>query len=61
MERRSVFQAFNEEFERHLSGSNNYQQAYDKAEASFEEKVGCQVYRNYESFRTNRSKRKRRK
>jgi hypothetical protein len=61
MERRSVFQAFNEEFERNLSGSSNYQQAFDKTEATFEQKIGAQVYSNYECFRTLRSKRKNRR
>jgi len=56
--RRTVYDAFNDEFERNLPNSSNYQQAYHKAEAAFEEKIGCIVYSNYESFRTLRSKRR---
>jgi fructose/tagatose bisphosphate aldolase len=56
--KRTIFDAFNEEFEKNLPTSRNYPQAYDKAESSFEEKIGCTVYSNYESFRTLRSKRR---
>lgn len=61
MDRRTIFSVFNDEYERHLSSSTTYQQAYQKAEESFEQRIGCSVYSNYESFRTNRSKRKRHK
>lgn len=60
-ERRGIYQAFNAEFENNLSTTSDYKQAYDKTEARFEEKIGCQVYSNYESFRTLRSKRKKKR
>lgn len=56
--RRTVYDAFNEEFEKNLSCSQTYQQAYQRTDASFEEKIGASVYSNYESFRTLRSKRR---
>jgi hypothetical protein len=57
MSRRTIFDAFNEEFERNLSNVRHYQQAYLRAEEVFEQKIGCTLYNNYESFRTVRSKR----
>jgi hypothetical protein len=57
--RRTVFDAFNAEFEKNLPNSRNYQEAYHKAEETFDQKIGCSVYSNYESFRTLRSKRRR--
>ena len=60
VKRKTIFDAFNQEFEKQLPHSKTYLEAFNKADAVFEEKIGCSVYSNYESFRTLRSNRRNR-
>lgn len=59
-ERNSFFNSFNSEFEKLLPKTDTYQEAYQAATNKFQESVGTSPYSSWDSFKTQRSKRKKR-
>jgi hypothetical protein len=57
-ERSSFFKKFNSEFEEQLSSSPNYQSAFRAASNSFEKRFGISPYSTWDSFKSQRSKRR---
>jgi len=57
----SAFDIFNRIYEDNLRASKTNEEAYDKAEQSFRATFGITQYSGYDSFRTVRSRRLKRK
>lgn len=57
-ERSSFYNAFNSEFEKHLPLAKNYKEAFDSASSTFERNCGQSPYKNYNSFKVARAKRR---
>lgn len=55
------FNRFNSEFENQLTKHSSYRQAYEATEQSHIERVGYPCYSGYDSFKTFRSRKLRKK
>ena len=58
MNRSSFFESFNSEFEKLLPETKSYQAAFDAASNKFKDSVGNAPYNSWDSFKTQRSKRR---
>jgi hypothetical protein len=58
-ERTSFYNAFNSEFEKQLPLSKDYSSAFQAASEKFQNTCGQSPYSNFNSFKAQRSKRKR--
>jgi hypothetical protein len=56
----SKFDSFNSEFESQLSQQPTYRQAYEVTETKFSELVGHRYYKDYNSFKSWRSQKRKR-
>lgn len=59
--RESRFDRFNSEFENELPKQPTYRQAYEATEQKFIDLVGHQYYKDYNSFKSWRSQKRKRK
>jgi hypothetical protein len=54
MEKRTLIQAFDDDFIRELKQARNYPEAYEKANEIFEQQHGFVAFDSYDSFRMKR-------
>jgi len=58
MAKRSLIEAFNEDFIREINQARNYPEAYERATEKFEERHGFIAFESYDSFRKKKERKK---
>ena len=59
MEKRTLFQVFDEDFVREITHARNYPEAFEKANEKFEERHGFPAFNSFETFRYKKRKARR--
>jgi predicted esterase YcpF (UPF0227 family) len=57
--RRTLLDAFADEFSKEIKNARNYPEAYERASEKFESNHGFQAFESYESFRKKKDRRRR--
>lgn len=58
MAKRTLIDAFNDDFVREIKQARNYPEAYEKATEKFEQQHGFTAFESYDSFRKKKERKK---